>query len=116
VKGKRHPDFERFYQDFIEIRGALNGPIMYLQFLEQYGLDERISYSLTAQKRLKEMALKSPKHLSIKKQYPQIDWDRFITGRTRGRLVKVKTDQPVKLRVRNLGGRPIRVTIGGGEY
>jgi len=113
----RHPDFARLLNDFVEIRGSLNGPILYLRFLEEYGLDERISYDLTAQKRLREMALKSRKHLAIKAEYPQIDWDAYILGVRRiGKHLKMRSDHPVKLRVRGLAGRRLNIRLGGGEY
>lgn len=115
----RHPDFQRFYEDFIRIRGTANGPILYLQFLDHYKLDETTSYEVTAQKRLKEMALKSHKHQSIKKDYPMFGegyWDYFITGIRKliGKRVKLRTDHPLKIRVKNIRGRRLKVKLGEG--
>jgi len=111
----RHPDFQRLYQDFIDIRGAADGPTLYHRFLYEYRLDERASYNDVAQTRLREMALKAPTHLAIKKQYPMLDWDSYITGRRKASHMKIRSDEAVKLRFKNLGRRPIRIRLGGGE-
>ena len=111
----RHADYERFFQDFIRIRGPLNGPIYYAKFLDAYQLDDSVSYEVTNQARLMEYALKSPKHQAIKRQYPRSDFDRFITGirRSVGRALKLRTKHPIKLRLKNMRGRRLKLTFGG---
>ena len=115
MKRTRHPDFQRFFDDFIKIRGPLNGPVFYAKFLNAYGLDDSVSYEVTNKARLMEYALNSSKHQSIKRQFPNLDFDSYITGiRTSiGRTLKLRIKHPIKIRLKNLRGRRLKLTFGG---
>ena len=113
----RHPDFQRLYDDFINIRGSIEGPGLYQRFLAEYGLDETGSYEVTSQRRLRELALSSPKHLAIKQAYPMFPkgyWDSLITGiRNVGARIRLRSDYAVKLRIKGLNGRRLNIRFGG---
>jgi len=115
MQRERHVDFQRILTDFLDLRSGEVGHILYGRFLDHYGLDESQPYEIKAQKRMQKHALRSPTHLRIKRNYPRIDFDRFITGRRKADRVRLRTDHPVKLRVRNLGGRRLNIRLGGGE-
>lgn len=85
TKRHRHPDFQRIYEDFQASRNGVPAQTLYRRFIEAYGLDENKPYDVGHQKRLQALALNSKMHVSLKKQYPRIDWDRLITGKARER-------------------------------
>lgn len=128
-RARRHPDFERFYEDFQEVRNGEYGLINYLKFLDGYKLDETKSYEWNsrnrgmaarayAQSMLDKVTLKSPKHLAIKEQYPMFGegyWDSFITGFKKriSNRIRLRSDHPVKLKVKGLMGRALNIKFGG---
>jgi len=76
----RHPDFQEIYAGFQRSRNGVPAQMLYSRFIEAYELDDRKPYSVGAQVRLQALALRSSMHLSIKREYPEIDWDQLITG------------------------------------
>jgi len=119
MQRERHVDFQRILTDFLDLRSGEVGHILYGRFLDHYGLDESQPYEIKAQKRIQKHALQSPTHLRIKEQYPMFGegyWDYFITGIRKliGKRVKLRTDHPIKIRVKNIRGRHLKVKLGEG--
>ena len=75
----RHPDFKKIYRDFQKVRNGIPAQTLYEQFVESHKLDETKPYD-NDQVRFKQTALKSKMHQTIKKEYPQFNWDNLITG------------------------------------
>jgi len=97
---QRHADFEKIYQDFRETRNGELALVLYLRFLDHYGLDESRPYHVGAQSRLREAALNSPMHQDIKKRFPMFGknyWDSFLTKiqKARGRRIKIRSDHSI---------------------
>jgi len=102
----RHPDFEEIYAGFQRSRNGIPAQMLYSRFIEAYELDDRKPYSVGAQVRLQALALRSPMHLSIKREYPEIDWDQLITGEA-----KLPAPKKVRRAPKKRKGRTIEVDL-----
>jgi len=110
TKRHRHIDFQRIYEDFQASRNGVPAQTLYRRFVEAYGLDENKPYDVGHQKRLQALALNSKMHVALKKRYPMIDWDSYVTGRKRKRRTIEIDDRDLPyIESIKIGGREVKI-------